>query len=312
MLAGIKIILAAIKKGFSLLKRKDPLILSSSTAFFATFSISPIILLLLYVSGLYFKSERISNQVFRTLGGTIGTETAATIESIVSNFHSLEKNPMVTVLGSVFFLFVATTLLGVIKFAIQKIWSLRSKAQLKITYHSRERGIQLMLILFTGFLFGVSLFVDTSMAMSLDYLRQSLSSPVIEFIRVLNGVFSIIVVSVWFMIIFKYLPDANISWDTAYTGGFLTGILFSVGKFGLGKILLYSRFETVFGASASFALLLLFIFYSSFILYYGAAFTHAYGEMVDAHICAGKYAEEYEERTIRSRNPDQNRNPSLT
>jgi membrane protein len=302
MLTESKIILIAIKKGFSLLKRKDPLILSSSTAFFATFSISPIIIILLYVSSFYFKSERVSNQVFRTIGATVGPETAGAIETIVNNFKALEKNWMMTVGGSIFFFFVATTLLGVIKFAIQKIWSLRSKTQLKLKHISEERGKQFALILFTGILFGISLIVDTAMAISLDYMQSSIPMMLIDSIRVLNSVFSVIVVAVWFMVIFKFLPDATISWDAAFTGGLLTGTLFSAGKFMLGKILLHSRIETIFGASASFALLLLFIFYSSFILYYGAAFTHAYSEIVDNHICAGKYAEEYEERIIGSAN----------
>lgn len=311
MVSGVKTILIGLKKAFALIKRKDPLILSSSTAFFATFSISPIIVVLLYFSSFYFKSERISNQVFRKLGATIGSETAGTIESIVYNFRSLDKAWWITVLGLIFFIFVATTLLGVIKFAIQKIWSLRSKAQLKVKDIFRERGKQFVIILFTGALFGLTLFVDTSMAISLDYLQLNFPDALITFLRVLNSVFSVIVVSVWFMIVFKFLPDASISWDSAFTGGFLTGTLFSAGKFVLGKILLHSQIETIFGASASIALLLLFIFYSSFILYYGAAFTHSYSEMVDAHICAGKYAEEYEERII-GRSPDQNRNPSLT
>ena len=298
MKKGVKAIITACKKGFSLLKRKDPLILSSSTAFFATFSASPIIIVLLYVSGIYFKSERISNQVFRKIGMTIGPETANTIETIVNNFHGLEKTWWLSIVGFIFFVFVATTLLGVIKFAIQKIWSLRKKQQLRLSDISIERGRQLAILLFTGVLFGVTLFIDTAMAVSLDYFQSFLSPPVIQAIRLLNVIFSVIVVSVWFMILFKFLPDAHISWDTAFVGGFLTGILFSVGKLVLGKILLHSRIETVFGASASFALLLLFIFYSSFILYYGAAFTHAYGEIMDAHIYAGKYAEEYEERII--------------
>lgn len=311
MVSGVKTILIGLKKAFSLIKRKDPLILSSSTAFFATFSISPIIVVLLYFSSFYFKSERISNQVFRKLGSTIGAETAGTIESIVYNFRSLDKTWWVTLVGLLFFIFVATTLLGVIKFAIQKVWSLRSKAQLRVKDIFRERGKQFGIILMTGALFGITLFVDTSMAISLDYLQLNFPDSVITFLRVLNSIFSIIVVSVWFMIVFKFLPDATISWDSAFTGGFITGTLFSAGKFVLGKILLHSQIETIFGASASIALLLLFIFYSSFILYYGAAFTHSYSAMIDDHICAGKYAEEYEERTIGG-STDQNRNPSLT
>lgn len=298
MIQAFKNVAIGLKRAFSLLKRKDPLILSSSTAFFATFSLSPILLILVYIFSLYFRSDRISQQVFRTIGSTLGTETAKTIETIVNNFMALETNWLITLFGSIFFLFVATTLLGVVKYAIQRIWFLRTKPQLKLRYLSRERGTQIGILAFTGILFLISLLIDTSLAMSIDFFQFKLPPLALSVIRLLNTLFSVIVVTVWFMVLFKFLPEATLSWDSAFNGGLLTGILFSGGKIILGKILIHSRFETIFGASASFALLLLFIFYSSFILYYGAAFTREFAALNNKHICAGKYTDEYEERII--------------
>jgi membrane protein len=298
MIEAFKEVGIGLRRGFSLLKRKDPLILSASTAFFATFSLSPIILILVYVFSWYFRSDRISQQVFRTVGATLGNETAKTIETIVNNFMTLETNWLVTIFGFVFFLFVSTTLLGVVKYAIQRIWFLRTKPQLKWKYISRERGTQIAILLFTGFLFLVSLLIDTALAMSIDFFHSKIPPVAVDIVRILNTLFSVIMVTVWFMVLFKFLPEASISWDSAFNGGLVTGILFSCGKFVLGKILIHSRFETIFGASASFALLLLFIFYSSFILYYGAAFTREFAELNKKRICAGKYSDEYEERVI--------------
>jgi membrane protein len=300
MIQSLKNVAIGLNRAFSLLKRKDPLILSSSTAFFATFSLSPILLILVYIFSLYFRSDRISQQVFRTIGGTLGTETARTIETIVNNFMKLETNWMVTVFGSIFFLFVATTLLGVVKYAIQRIWFLRTKPQLKLKYITRERGTQVGILAFTGILLLISLLIDTTLAMSMDFYQFKLPAVALYAIRILSAIFSVIVVTVWFTVLFKFLPEATLSWDTAFNGGLLTGVLFSAGKLLLGKILIHSRFETIFGASASFALLLLFIFYSSFILYYGAAFTREFAELNNKHICAGKYTDEWEERVIGS------------
>lgn len=293
---GLKTILIALKEAFKLLSRKEPLVLSSSTAFFATFSISPIIIILISLFGLYPRSERINNHLFQSIGSVFGTETAWQIESIVNNFMSIEGNWFITLAGGVFFIFVATTLLSVVKHAIQKIWHLRPKPRLRLKYHSRERGTLFGVIVFTGVLFLVSVVIDTSLGMSIDYLQAVWPGAAIVMVRVLNLLFSIIMVTIWFTVLFKILPEANISWDTAFNGGLLTGILFSIGKWLLHEVLVYARFATIFGASASFALLLLFVFYCSFILYYGAAFTYQYSEMNNAHICAGKYADEYEER----------------
>ncbi|HEY0744713.1 MAG TPA: YihY/virulence factor BrkB family protein [Chryseosolibacter sp.] len=298
MIHGFKNIAVGLRRAFSLLKRKDPLILSASTAFFATFSLSPIVLILVYIFGLYFRSERISQQVFRTIGSTLGVETAKTIETIVNNFRSLETNWLATIFGLVFFLFVSTTLLGVVKHAIQRIWFLRTKPQLKLRHFSRERGTQIGLLLFSGFLLLISLLIDTALSMSMDFFQANLPTFALSIIRILNGLFSVVMVTVWFTVLFKYLPEATLSWDTAFNGGLLTGILFSCGKLLLGRILIHSRFETIFGASASFALLLLFIFYSSFILYFGAAFTREFAALNNKNICAGKYSDEFEERII--------------
>jgi membrane protein len=298
MVESFKTIAIGLKRAFSLLKRKDPLILSSSTAFFATFSLSPILLLLVYLFSFYFRSDRVSQLVFRTIASTLGDETSKSIETIVQNFMAIERNWLITIAGSIFFLFVATTLLGVVKYAIQRIWFLKTKPQLKLKYISRERGTQVGILLFTGVLLLFTLLIDTAIGMSIDFFRATMPEFMIGVIRILNSLFSVIMIMVWFTVIFKYLPEATLSWDTAFSGGALTGLLFSGGKLILAKILVHSRFETIFGASASFALLLLFIFYSSFILYYGAAFTREYAELKDKRICASKYTDEFEERVI--------------
>jgi membrane protein len=298
MMRELKTIGTALRKGFKLIQKKEPLILSSSTAFFATFSLSPIIIILVHIFSLYFKSERINHQLFRTIAGTFGRETAGEIESIVKNFMTIQSNWWITIAGFIFFLFVATTLLGVVKQAIQKIWHLRAKPRLHLKYHSRERGTQLIFIVFTGALVLFSVFIDTRLGISLDFLQVTWPEAAIIFVRCLNVLFALIMVSLWFTVLFKMIPEADITWDTALAGGLLTGVLFTVGKFALGKILIHARVATIFGASASFAVLLLFIFYCSFILYYGAAFTHEYGEIADSHICAGKYTDEYEERIV--------------
>jgi membrane protein len=297
MLEKIRAFFSINRDAFGLLRRTEPLILSSSTAFFTTFALSPILILLVNLFGLYFKSDRLTNQVFGKLGTTIGYEAAADIQGIVNNFMEYETTWMLTLAGILFFIFVSTTLLGVIKQNIHKLWRIRKHGH-RIRHNFKERFIFICIILISGVLFLISLFIDTSLAISFDYLQTVIPGIGIVVIKILNLVFSLIMVTLWFTIIFKMLPDAKIDWDVAFNGAFLTSILFSAGKFLLGKVLVHARIATIFGASASFALLLLFIFYSSFILYYGAAFTHEYAEHSERHICAGKYAAEYEEKLL--------------
>jgi membrane protein len=285
------------KKSFRLLRKTEPLVLSSSTAFFATFSLSPILILIVNLFGLFFKSERIYSQLFTKIGAAIGTETALEFEKIFKNFMKVEKTWWMTIAGSVLFIFIATTLLGVVKQNIHKLWRIKKGAK-KFRFQFKERIVMAGLILSTGVLFLVSILIDSALALSFDYLQTIVPKAGIFIIQFLNVFFSIIVVTIWFTLLFKFLPQATVQWDVAFTGAFLTAALFAIGRFALGKILIHARIATFFGASASFALLLLFIFYCSFILYYGAAFTHEYGEFANKHISAGKNAHEYEEKLL--------------
>lgn len=295
---GIKTILVTMKRAVKLLKSKEPLILCSSTAFFATFSLSPIIILLVNLFSIYFKSEKIGYQMYQAVGSTFGVETARDIELIVNNFVALESNWLITLGGSIFFLFVATTLLSVVKKSIHTLWHIRKKPKMHIRYYGWERGTSVLLIFYSAILMLLSILVDTGLAVSLDYLGVIWPGAAITVIRILNMVFSIVVVTIWFTLIFRILPEAKVKWDVAFSGGLLTGILFSLGQFILGKILIHSRLASIFGATTSLAVILLFIFYCSFILYFGAAFTHEYGITTDQPIVTSKYSNLYEEKLL--------------
>jgi membrane protein len=142
--------------------------------------------------------------------------------------------------------------------------------------------------------------VDTGLAVSLDYLSSAWPGVAIALIRFLNIVFSIVVVTIWFAIIFKMLPEATVRWEVAFAGGFVTGVFFNIGQFILSKVLIHARLASIFGATTSLAMVLLFIFYCSFILYYGAAFTHEYAIVTDQRIVTSKYSNLYEEKLIES------------
>jgi membrane protein len=295
-------VLKALKDAFVLLKQNDPLILASSTAFFATFSLSPIIIILVQIMSLYYTDDRVSSGLFGKIKSTFGEETAQQIQHIVNNVQQLNTSWWITIGGFIFLIFVATTLLRVVKQAIHLIWHIKKGKVGRLRYNFSERAIGITLILFIGFLFIVSLILDASTALLHTYLEEIMPSVHVSLIRALNILFSVLVVTAWFTILFKLLPDAHLRWSVAIRGGLLTSILFSIGKWVLRNLLVYSNIENIFGTSTSLVLILLFIFYSSLILYYGAAFTYTYGEAVDKPVHHGKYSESYEMKVI---NPDE-------
>ena len=131
----------------------------------------------------------------------------------------------------------------------------------------------------------------------LDFIQQNSngSSPVHGLLAkaLYRQLISLILVTIWFSLLFKFLPDGRPSWKTVIAGAGFTGFLFTVGKVLMQWVLNYSSMQTIYGASAASVLLLLFVFYSSFIFYYGACFTKVWAEFKHQPIQPAKYAEKY-------------------
>ena len=129
------------------------------------------------------------------------------------------------------------------------------------------------MILIAGLLFMIGIMAETAQAFIGNYIFEF--SPLLSayFNTALNYIISVFIVTLWFAILFRFLPDGRPDWHIALAGGFVTAILFNAGKLLLRLLLSYSNINTVYGTSAAIVLLLLFVFYSSLILYYGAAFT---------------------------------------
>ena len=287
-----------IKDSFKILKRGHPLILAASTAFFATFSISPTIIVLVNVFSLYFKAETITKELIDKISLTLGARAGKDIEGIVQNFTSLKSNQWITFGGFIFLVFVATTLLRIMQQSIHILWHISYKPINNFPLKIFERLKALAVLLVMGILFILSLFLDASVTVAQEYLKMLNEYTLSTFIWILNVVFSVFVITVWFAILFKILPDARVAWKVAFRGGMLTATCTYLGRLLLGKILVQGNISTIFGASTSFALILLFIFYSSFIIYFGAAFTYVYGKYIGCPIIPDKNTDSYEEVVI--------------
>jgi membrane protein len=242
--------------------------------------------------------------LFGVFASTFGEETATDIEDIVGNFMEMESGWLITLGSSLFFLFVATTLLTVVKKSIHKLWHIRSQPQWHLRYFGWERGTAILLIFYSGILILISILVDTGLAVSHDYLQTIWPGVALAAVPILNTVFSVVVISAWFTLIFKILPEAQVKWEVASVGGFLTGVMYIIGETMLRKVLVHARLENIFGATTSLALLLLFVFYCSFILYFGAAFTHEYAVTTDQRIATSKHSRLYEEKILEDQTGD--------
>ena len=287
-LAGI------LKSSFKELAKNDPLRMAGATAFFTTFALPPILIILLQLLGLLFDRGLIRRQLFIKLTGFIGRDSVHQVVETLIAFRRLADNWFVTIAGFIFLLFVATTLFKVIKSSLNQVWRIKISKPRKIWIGLRTRSHSLLLILMLGVLFLIGLFADWVQQLIADSVTVSDSiAPVSN--QVINFVISVLIVTLWFAGLFRFLPDGKPTWKVAITGALLTSILFNSGKLIFRWLMLgYNNVNTVYGTSGSIILIMLFVFYASFILYYGAAFTKLWGAHIGHPIAALPHAKHYQ------------------
>jgi len=261
------------KESFRELSKNDPLRMAGATAFFTTFALPPILVIIIQVLKLILDPMRIRTRLFESLAGIVGPEAVQQIKDILIAFRSLATNWYVIIGGFVFLLFVATTLFKIIKGSINQIWKIRILERQRIGSRLKERLQAVMVIVLAGILFVLGLVIEGSQAFLGNYIQELLPRLAFYFNNVVRTIISVLIVTLWFAIMFRYLPDGRPSWKVALTGGLVTSLLFNGGKVLLRFLLSYSNLNNIYGTSTSIVLLLLFVFYSSLILYFGATFT---------------------------------------
>ncbi|MCW3091265.1 MAG: inner rane protein YihY, formerly thought to be RNase [Ferruginibacter sp.] len=280
-------------KALRLLLKNDPLRLAGATAFFTTFALPPILLIMILLLGLLFNRRSISRQLFGRLADIVGRESVHEIVGTLKAFRGLAVNWPIAIGGFIFLVFVATTLFKVIQSSFNQLWMIRRTGENKFRMAMGSRLKSFIVILFTGLLFMTSLFFDSMQLIFGKYVTELMPNIGWVFNNALSIVISIVIVWVWFTMIFRYLPDGKPTWKVAMTGALLTSILFNLGKYLLGWLLPNSNIGVVYGTSASIVLLLLFVFYSSIILYYGAAFTKVWSVHINQPIKPVNNAKHY-------------------
>jgi membrane protein len=274
---SIRVLVILFKEAFIELSKNDPLRMAGATAFFTTFSLAPILIILIQILGLIFDPQKISRELFLNLSEIVGPQSTKQVIATFMAFRRMAQNWLITIGGFIFLVFIATTLFNVIKGSLNQLWKIRVMERRSFGEGLLTRFISILVIMVTGGLFVIGLLAEGARAFIWQYLRELFPSATPYFNSVFNYLVSILIVTLWFAILFRYLPDARPKWSIVITGAFITSLLFNMGKMILHWMLSLSNIDNLYGASGSIVLLLLFVFYSSLILYFGAAFTKIWG-----------------------------------
>ncbi|WP_143307110.1 YihY/virulence factor BrkB family protein [Chitinophaga vietnamensis] len=268
--------LLTFKTAFRELMVNDPLRLAGATAFFTTFALPAILVILIQLLKMIFRIPHSGRRLLEQLEGVIGRETTEMIVGTLRAIRGIAQNEIITILGFLFLLFVATTLFKVIRSSLNQLWGIRIHARQHFGHIMLSRLKGVLVICFIGVLFVLDLVASAAQAYVAKFIDLYVPAIGGYFNSALNYGISVATVTLWFVLVFYFLPDGRPTRRVLITGAFVTSILFNIGKLVLRWALNYSNINSIYGASASTVLLLLFVFYTAMIFYFGAAFTKAW------------------------------------
>ena len=289
----VSLLFICLRHSLKLLGKNDPMRMAGATAFFTTFALPPIVFILSQLFGLFLGRSNMGRELIEKISNTLGKDGAEQVRQVVRSIHGFSNSWYVLVFGFIFLVFVATTLFGEIKNSLNQLGQISVKENAGLLFELIARARSFAVILLTGLLFLADLFLESFEVIAGNYVDDIWQWGSMYFKSAIQQIASVIIVGAWFILLFRFLADGKPTWKASLIGGALTGILFIAGKLLLRFLLVGSNIGSLYGASGSFVLVLLFVFYSSFILYYGASFIAVYSEKKQWPIVPGSNAFNY-------------------
>lgn len=271
-------LLLLLRQSFTELRKSDVVRTAGATAFFATFALPAILIIIIQLFGLFVNPKFLNSRLIEQLTSMVGQESGEQIQQTLTNFRALAGNWYVTIFGFLFLVFVATTLFNVIKNSLDDIWQIKVESHPGFLFRMFIRTKSFVVILIAGILFLFALLTEGLDVYLVKSMRDLPHSAGFIFQQGITQIISAIIFTLWFISLFRFLADGRPSWVAAIAGGIVSGILFTIGKLFIKWVLSRSNIGTLYGASGSIVLLMLFAFYSSFALYYGAGFIKAFSD----------------------------------
>lgn len=277
--------------------------LSASLAYYTVFSLGPLLIVIIFLLGFFLGQEAAQNSIYSQLQQFIGDDAAMQIQEIIKNASLSGKGGVAAVIGIITLLIGATTVFGEIQDSINSIWGLKPRPKVGIMKLLVTRIMSFGMIASLGFLLLVSLGATAVVEALGNRLKDVFPDVAVVFFYVINLLLNLVVTTLLFAVIFKVLPDARIRWKDIWPGALATSLLFIIGKFAISFYISKSEVGSTYGAAGSLVVLLLWVFYSAIILYFGAEFTKSYAFKTGARIIPNKYAEWDDTQTVAGAKP---------
>lgn len=284
-----------LKNTFNGFTNDRALKLSASLSYYTVFSIAPLLLLVISLAGFFLGEDAIRGHIFHEINGLIGNEAALQIQDVIRNMELSGKTTIALIIGIITLIIGATTVFGDIQDSINIIWRVKAKPKRGWVKLIVDRLRSFSLIIGLGFLLIVTLLVNGAMTALSDWLKSYLPETTVFAFDILNIIIGFMVIWILFGVIFKVLPDAEIKWSHVRMGAFFTACLFMLGRYLISIYITTTGAASAYGAAGSIIIILLWVYYTAAILYFGAEFTRAYTDFKGIRIKPSEYAVYVEE-----------------
>ncbi len=264
--------------------------LSGSLAYATVFSLAPLLIMIISLAGIFLGREAVEGEIYGQLAGFVGHDTAVQLQEMIKNASLAGKSTIAAIIGGISLVIGATAVFAEIQDSINSIWGLKAKPKRNWLKIIQNRLLSFSMIATLGFLLLVSLGVSALAEALNTRLKAKFPDVAVVIFYMVNILITLGITTVIFGIIFKVLPDATVKWKDIWAGAVATAILFMLGKFGISFYISKSNVGSTYGAAGSLVVLLLWVYYSSIILYFGAEFTNAYALRFGGEIHPNEFA----------------------
>jgi membrane protein len=274
--------------------------LGAALAYYTVFSLAPLVLVLLAIVGLIFRNDPGGawNKITEQMNYFLDKSAVEVVQNIAQKAAQPNKSVLATVIGVVLALFGASGVFGQLQDALNTVWGVKAKPGAGIWGFLRSRFLSFAMVGGVCFLLLVSLTLESLLKGFSHYVQSVLPGGIVIALAI-YWVFDLAVVILLFAVIFKFLPDAEIRWRDVWVGAGMTAIFFAIGKWALGLYLGSGSAASAYGAASSLITLLLWVYYSSQILLFGAEFTQVYANRAGRDIKPAEHAIRVESKEVK-------------
>lgn len=293
----LKTILQKTNKPYQIIKGaivsfidNDAIKLCASLSYYTIFSLPPLIIVIIALCGVFLGKEAVQGELFYEIQSLVGAQVAFQIQEIIKNLKLSNNNGIAAFIGSLMLFFGASGVFSEIQSSMNTIWHITTKPKTGILHFFRRKLISISMIGSVSFLLVVCLVINTVLDIMTKHLELYLKDSTVIIIQIINTSVVFVVNTILFILIYKTLPDKRMKWKYIFVAAFSTSFLFMIGKYLIGLYLGNSKIISVYGAAGTLIVLLVWVYYSAVILYFGAELAKSYARSnneFDEHTLGG-------------------------